>query len=110
MQYNNISQGGRHDKRRKFQFTKHKQSILSLDKNDTLNLDNYMLFTFQDKSILSQYKVAQDELALIHESISKNFLWFQCNLQNMKRVGNHGGSPPILGLKRGHPRAWGNKV
>ena len=110
MQYNIISQGGGHDKRGKFQFTIHRQSIHSLDKNDTLHLDNYKIFTFQDKSILSQYNVAQDELAPSHESISKNFLWFQCNLQNMKRVGNHGGSPPILGLKRDHPRAWGNKV
>ena len=25
------------------------------------------------------------------------------------KIGNHGGSPPILGLKRDHPRAWGNK-
>ena len=71
----NISQGGRHDKRRKFQFTIHQQSILSLDKNDTLHLDNQMLFTFQDKSILSQYKVAQDELTPIHESISKKIPW-----------------------------------
>ena len=34
----------------------------------------------------------------------------QCNLQDKKNMGNHGGSPPILGLKEATPELGGNMV
>ena len=70
---------------------------------------NYKLFTFKEHLFLHITIWLKMEWFQNHGGISKIPFKLQGNLQNITIIGNHGGSPPILGLKRDHPRAWGTR-
>ena len=92
-----------------FQFTIHKTVHSSSWQECYTTLANYKLFIFQKQSIPFQNKVAQNQLALLHEAYPKFPLVPMQPAKHEKsrepwRLTSH--PRP----QRGHPRAWGNKV